>query len=80
MTASSHLEKLIERFPRQGSLGGWAKALLDARRVAERRQRPFGYGARVMTVINRMQRMGDVMFDEITTKSIPMEGAANPNC
>ena len=33
MTASGYLEKLIERFPRQGSLGGWAKALLDARRA-----------------------------------------------
>ena len=30
-----------------------------------------------MTVINRLQRMGDVMFDEITTKSISMEGAAD---
>jgi hypothetical protein len=30
-----------------------------------------------MTLINRLQRIGGVMFDEITTKSIPMEGAAN---
>jgi hypothetical protein len=83
MTASGYLETLIERFPRQGSLGGWAKALLEARRVGidalsqSAAGAPFGYGARVMTVINRLQRMGDVMFDEITTKSIPMEGAAN---
>lgn len=83
LTASGYLEKLIERFPRQGSLSGWAKALLEARRVGvdalsqNAAGAPFGYGARVTTVINRLQRMGDVMFDEITMKSIPMEGAAN---
>ena len=83
MTASGYLERLIERFPRQGNLDGWAKALLEARRVGvdalsqSAASAPFGYGVRVMTVINRLQRMGDVMFDEITTKSIPMEGAAN---
>jgi hypothetical protein len=82
MTTSGYLEKLIERFPRQGILDGWAKALLEARRVGidalsqSAAGAPFGYGARVMTVINRLQRMGDVMFDEITTKSMPMEAAA----
>jgi hypothetical protein len=57
--------------------------LLEARRVGvdalsqSAAGASFGYGARVMTVINRLQRMGDVMSDEVTTKSIPMEGAAN---
>jgi hypothetical protein len=80
MTASGYLDKLIERFPNQGRVDGWAKALLEARRVGvdslsqSAAGAPFGYGARVMTVINRLQRMGDVMFNEITTKSIPMEG------
>ncbi|WP_409188222.1 hypothetical protein [Bradyrhizobium sp. RDM4] len=82
MTASGYLDKLIERFPNQGRVDGWTKALLNARRVGvdslsqSAAGAPFGYGARVMTVINRLQRMGDVMFDEITMKSIPMEGAA----
>ena len=81
MTASGYLEKLIERFPGQGRLDGWTKALLEARRVGidalsqSAASAPFGYGVRVITVINRLQRMGDVMFDEITMKSIPMEGA-----
>lgn len=80
-TASGYLANLIARFP-LGRLDGWTAALLHARRIGvdalseSAASAPFGYGLRVMTVVNRLQRIGDVLFEEMTMKSVPLEGAA----
>ncbi|MET4071536.1 hypothetical protein ABID58_006350 [Bradyrhizobium sp. S3.2.6] len=80
-TASGYLGRLVAQFP-QGRLDGWTKALLHARRIGvdalsqSAASAPFGYGPRLMTVVNRLQRIGDVLFEETTMKSVPIEGAA----
>jgi hypothetical protein len=65
--APGYLRTFTDRFPK-GAIDGWSVALIYARQNAEdsisysAAGAPFGYGERVATVINRIQRLGDQML------------------
>jgi hypothetical protein len=65
--APGYLRTFTDRFPK-GAIDGWSVALIRARQNAEdsisysAAAAPFGYGERVATLINRIQRLGDQML------------------
>ena len=79
--AAGYLQNFAENFPNEKQSDGWTKALWNVRRVGDdaisqsAAGAPFGYGARVSTVIGRLQRIGDGLFSEVTNRSVPFEGA-----
>lgn len=69
ITAQGYLGTFSARFP-TGNIDGWARALVFARNDAadfiseSAITAPFGHGQRVSTVMNRLQRLGDLLNEK----------------
>jgi hypothetical protein len=77
--AMGYLGTFSARFPNAGRLDGWSVALFfvgkDAAEFLSQSAiaAPFGYGERISTVMNRIQRLGDRLV-EGSPDSMPMPG------
>jgi hypothetical protein len=77
-TATAYLKNFAALFP-TGRLDGWSLALYYVRMNADDNvsasaiTAPFGYGERVSTVMNRIQRLGD-RLTQASPDSMPTQG------
>jgi hypothetical protein len=80
--AKGYLGTFSARFPDAGRLDGWSVALFFVRKDAAEFlsqsaiAAPFGYGERISTVMNRIQRLGDRLV-EGSPDSMPTQGVLN---
>jgi hypothetical protein len=78
-TSQGYLGTFSARFPDAGRLDGWSAALFFVRKDAAEFvsqsavSAPFGYGERISTVMNRIQRLGDRLV-EGSPDSMPTRG------
>jgi hypothetical protein len=81
-TAMGYLGTFSARFPHAGRLDGRSVALFFVRKDAAEFlshsaiAAPFGYGERISTVMNRIQRLGDRLV-EGSPDSMPTQGVLN---
>jgi hypothetical protein len=78
ITAKGYLGTFTARFP-EGKLDGWSEALIRARNDASDSlsqsavAAPLRYGERISTLINRIQRLGD-MLTQASPGMMPTRG------
>lgn len=79
ITARGYLSKFEDRFPPSGNIDGYARSLIYARNDAmdfisqSAATAPFGYGEIVVTVMRRMQMLGE-RLDQKANGMMPSSG------